>query len=91
MGKEPKLDWDTVKKWRCSTCGPSLTVPARPGPRALGSDEISVRKGHSCRIVVSDLVRKQPIWFCGTDRSEAGMAAFYDRLARKEAVKSGSP
>jgi hypothetical protein len=41
--------------------------------------------------VVSDLVRKQPIWFCGTDRSEAGMAAFYDRLARKEAVKSGSP
>jgi hypothetical protein len=29
-----------------------------PGPRAIGIDEISVRKGHSYRIVVSDLVRK---------------------------------
>ena len=47
-----------------------------PGPRAIGIDEISIRKGHSYRIVVSDLVRKRPIWFGGEDRSEASMAQF---------------
>jgi transposase len=63
-------------------------VPARRGPRAIGIDEISVRKGHhSYRIVVSDLVRKRPIWFGGTDRSEASMAAFYDWLGPKKSRK----
>src|SRR5229473_888488 len=56
-------------------------------PRAIGIDEISVRKGHSYRIVVSDLVRKRPIWFGGTDRSEASMAAFYDWLGPKKSRK----
>ncbi len=57
------------------------------GPPAIGIDEISVRKGHSYRIVVSDLVRKPPIWFGGTDRSEASMAAFYDWLGPKKSRK----
>jgi transposase len=30
--------------------------------------------------VVSDLQRRRPIWFGGTDRSEASMASFYDWL-----------
>jgi len=49
----------------------------KPGPKAIGIDEISIRKGHTYRIVVSDLVRKRPIWFGGEDRSEASMAQFY--------------
>ena len=53
----------------------------------IGIDEIAVRKGHSYRIVVSDLVRKRPIWFGGTDRSEASMAAFYAWLGRKKSGK----
>ena len=53
----------------------------------IGIDEIAVRKGHSYRIVVSDLVRKRPIWFGGTDRSEASMAAFYDGLGLKKSRK----
>ena len=28
-----------------------------PGPKAIGIDEISIRKGHTYRIVVSDLLR----------------------------------
>ncbi len=31
------------------------------GPRAFGIDEISIRKGHSCRIVVSDLDLRRAI------------------------------
>ncbi len=34
-----------------------------PGPKAIGIDEISIRKGHTYRIVVSDLIRGRPIWF----------------------------
>jgi len=50
-----------------------------------------VRKGHSYRIVVSDLVRKRPIRFGSTDRSEASMAAFYDWLGPKKSGKINSP
>ena len=54
----------------------ALKRAGTPAPQVIGIDEIAVRKGHSYRIVVSDLVRKRPIWFGGTDRSEVSMAAF---------------
>ena len=56
-----------------------------PGPKAIGIDEISIRKGHTYRIVVSDLMRRRPIWFGGTDRKEESMALFYDWLGEKKA------
>ena len=62
------------RRWRCNTCGPARAC-RHAGSPSIGIDEISVRKGHSYRIVVSDLVRKRPIWFGGVDRSEASMAA----------------
>jgi transposase len=33
------------------------------------------------------LVRKRPIWFGGTDRSEVSTAAFYDWLGPKKSRK----
>ena len=54
-----------------------------PGPTVIGVDEISIRKGYTYRIVVSDLVRGRPIWFGGDDRSEASMAQFYAWLGRR--------
>jgi hypothetical protein len=41
-----------------------------PSPQVIGIDEIAIRKGHTYRIVVSDLLRGRPIWFGGMDRSE---------------------
>jgi transposase len=76
--KELKLHWYTVKALEKQYVRAQLKRAGTPGPRAVGIDEISVRKGHSCRIVVSDLVRRRPIWFGGEERSEASMAAFYD-------------
>src|SRR5208282_3449912 len=84
VAKELKLDWDTVKTLEMQNMRAQLAHAGTPGPRAIGIDEISVRKGHSYRIVVSDLVRKRPIWFGGEDRSEASMAAFYDWLGPKK-------
>ena len=40
-----------------------------PGPKVIGIDEISIRKGQTYRIVVSDLDRRRAIWFGGKDRS----------------------
>jgi transposase len=87
VAKELKLDWDTVKTLEKQYMQAQLKRAGTPGPRAVGIDEISIRKGHSYRIVVSDLDRKRPIWFGGTDRSEASMAAFYDWLGHKKTRK----
>jgi transposase len=54
----------------------------------IGIDEISIRKGHTYRIVVSDLIRHRPIWFGGQDRSEASMDEFYRFLGEKKAKRS---
>jgi hypothetical protein len=40
--------------------------------------------------VVSDLVRKRPIWFGGDDRSEASMARFYTWLGRNRGKTPGA-
>lgn len=53
----------------------------------IGIDEVSIRKGHTYRIIVSDLEKKQPIWFGGTDRSEKSMDLFYDELGPAKSTK----
>ena len=58
-----------------------------PVPRAIGIDEIAVRKGHNYRIVISEVIRRRPIWFAGDDRSEASMAQFHDWLGPEKSSK----
>jgi len=53
-------------------------------PRVIGIDEASLRKGHTYRIVVSDLQRKRPIWYGGAERSEGSRDMFYERLGQKK-------
>jgi len=84
VAKELNLDWDAVKELDKQYMAAQLARAGRPGPRVIGIDEISIRKGHTYRIVVSDLIRRRPIWFGGSDRSEASMAAFYDWLGPKK-------
>ena len=53
VAEELKLDWQTVKRLEMDTC--ANRSPCRtPGPKVIGIDEISIRKGHTYRIVVSD-------------------------------------
>src|SRR5260370_10747578 len=58
-----------------------------PAPTIIGIDEISIRKGHTYRIVVSDLLRGRAIWFGGTDRSEASMDQFFAWLGPRKCRK----
>jgi len=54
IAEELKLDWDTVKTLEKQYMEAQLARAGRPWPRAIGIDEISIRKGHSYSIVVSD-------------------------------------
>ena len=84
IAQELHLDWDTVKTLEKQYMRAQLAKMGTPGPKAIGIDEISIRKGHTYRIVVSDLIRHRPIWFGGEDRSEASMQRFYDWLGDKK-------
>jgi transposase len=84
VARELHLDWHAVKELDKQYMTAQLARAGTPGPRAIGIDEISIRKGHTYRIVVSDLIRGRPIWFGGQDRSEASMAQFYDWLGPKK-------
>jgi transposase len=80
VARELHLDWSTVKELDKQYMQEQLRRAGTPAPRALGIDEVSIRKGHTYRIVVSDLGRHRPIWFGGRDRSEASMDLFYQWL-----------
>jgi len=86
VAREFKLDWQTVKSLDKQYMAEQIKRAGIPGPKAIGIDEISIRKGHTYRIVVSDLIRKRPIWFGGEDRSEASMAMFYEALGPRKSA-----
>ena len=69
VAKEQLLDWKTVKALEMQYTREQIKRAGHPRPRVLGVDEISIRKGHTYRIVVSDLERRRAICFGGKDRS----------------------
>jgi len=84
VAEELHLDWHTVKALDKQYMKAQLDRAGKPAPKVIGIDEISIRKGHTYRIVVSDLVRSRPIWFGGEDRSEASMQQFFDALGKRK-------
>ena len=84
IAEELGLHWHTVKDLEKQYMREQLRRAGTPGPKVIGIDEISIRKRHTYRIVVSDLVRMRPIWFGGDDRSEASMDAFYQWLGPRK-------
>ncbi len=84
VAKEFHLDWKTVKALEKQYMQEQLRRAGTPGPKIIGIDEVSIRKGHTYRIVVSDLERKRPIWFGGDDRSEKSMDLFFAWLGEKK-------
>ena len=58
-----------------------------PAPRAIGIDEISIRKGHNYRVIVTDLERARPIWVGGEGRKEADIDLFFKALGEKKSAR----
>jgi transposase len=87
VAKEVHLDWHTVKDLEKQYMREQLKRAGVPPPRIIGIDEISQRKGHTYRIVVSDLERRRAIWFGGKDRSEESLNLFYEWLGPEKSAK----
>ena len=84
MAVETRLDWKTVKDLDKYYMRAQLARAGKPRPKAIGIDEVSIRKGHTYRVVVSDLEKRRPIWFGGADRSEESLALFYSELGERK-------
>lgn len=83
VAKELHLDWKTVKDLEKQYMQEQLRRVGKARPKVIGVDEISVRRGHEYRIVVSDLEKHRPIWFGGKDRTETSMDEFYQFIGDK--------
>jgi len=80
VAKECRLDWKAVKELENQYMREQLNRAPEKNPRVIGIDEISIKRGHKYRIIVSDLERGVPIWFGGNDRTEESMDLFYAEL-----------
>ena len=87
VAEETHLDWWTIRKLEMQYMQEQLRRVGNPAAKVVGIDEISIRKGHTYRIVVSDLERRRPIWFGGEDRSERSMDSFYEWLGPKKSKR----
>jgi transposase len=86
VAKEVHLDWHTVKGLERQYMVEQLRRVGTPAPKTIGIDEIALKKGHTYRIIVSDLERRRPLWFGGHDQSEASLDMFYEWLGPKKRV-----
>jgi transposase len=87
VADELHLDWHTVKELDKQYMAEQVRRTGCPAPRVIGIDEIAFAKGHTYRIVVSDLERRRPIWFGGKDRSEASLDELFAWLGPKKCRK----
>ena len=87
VAEDFRIDWKTVKELDKEYMNKQLEKFGCPAPEVIGIDEISVKKGHSYRIVVSDLKRRRVIWVGELDRSKASMDKFYEWLGEKKCGK----
>jgi len=87
VSRHMRLDWHTVKELEKIYMREQLRLAGPPQPEVIGVDEISIRKGHTYRIVVGDLEKKRAIWFGGEGRTQADMDRFYADLGQEAAKK----
>lgn len=77
-----RLDWDQVRRMDVAYMK-DLWEKHQPSKRlrAIGVDEVSIRKGHNYAIVVADLDQERPIWMSEVlGRSEEDMDRFFQAM-----------
>jgi transposase len=87
VARRMHLDWHTVKELDKIYMREQLRREGPSTPNVIGIDEISIKKRHGYRIVVSDLEEKRAIWFGGAGRKEEDMDMFYAFLGKENADK----
>jgi len=75
------LGWDQVRRIEKNYMRDLLVRQPMPTRlRAIGIDEVSIRKRHTYAVVVADLDQQRPVWMGGTGRSEADVSRFFDAI-----------
>ena len=87
VARRMNLDWHTVKELEKEYMREQLAIAGPPNPSVIGIDEISIKKRHTYRIIVSDLEKRRAIWFGGKGRSQADMDQFYASLPEENREK----
>ena len=87
VARRMHLDWHRVKELDKLYMHEQLNRAGHPAPRIIGVDEIAIGKGHSYRIVVSDLEARRAIWFGGAGRTEEDMDLFFAFLGKENSQK----
>lgn len=78
VAKLNQISW--AQAWRMELAYMRELIKKRPPAekiRVIGVDEISVRKGHTYRVVVADLDEQRPIWIGGTGRTKEDLDLFF--------------
>lgn len=81
VAKLNQISWDQA--WRMELAYMRDLVQKHPPAqkiRVIGVDEISVRKGHTYRVVVADLDEQRPIWVGGTGRTKEDLDQFFSEI-----------
>lgn len=84
VAKRERLHDSTVRQLDKLYMQQQVEKAGVPAPRIIGVDEISIRKGHNYRVVVSDLERGRPIWVGGKGRTEEDLDLFFAFLGPKK-------
>ena len=77
-----RLSWDQVRRMDIAYMQ-ALWAQHLPAKRlrAIGIEEVSIRKGHRYAIVVADLDQRRPIWMSEVlGRAEEDMDRFFDDM-----------
>jgi transposase len=81
VAKLNSLSWDQVRRMEMTYMERLLKAhPPAEHIRAIGIDEVSVKRGHTYQIVVADLDQQRPIWMGGDGRTETDMDCFFKHI-----------
>jgi transposase len=89
VAQRHRLSWGTVRRLEVAYMEGLLAKhPPAKRLRAIGVDEVSIRKGHSYAVVVADLDRQRPIWMSESPgRSEEDLDRFFDGIGPRRAAR----
>lgn len=83
-----RLSWDQVRRIEMSYMKDLVAKhPPSKRLRAIGIDEVSIRRRHTYMIVVADLDQQRPIWLGGEGRKEEDMDLFFKEIGPKTASR----
>jgi transposase len=78
------LSWDQVRRMEMEYLREKIgKYPISEKLRAIGIDEVSIRKRHKYAIVVADLDAKRPIWLGTSGRKKEDLDEFYKEIGAK--------